>query len=477
MDKRVIISVLVVALVIASYLLISLIQTSPEDKVEPVIVVGEEQNHVGFLEVYFTDRYGVSVQSHLYYPSEYGASSPPVRQSGGYPALIFGCGYKGDNSIYEWVGRNLAGRGYVVFMPDFVNNTSPWAETKNGNINGLYCDTYGVNATIPSQYSGSNELWPDVWPWVHELIDSADFLINATTNNLNYDNGNTTIYLGGLVDKHRIGVMGHSTGGSMAIVASMVYKWFKLAVAYAPYDDVMEHLDWSPFPSDFIAYQYATPLLLLSGSRDVVTPPLLNSEQIYSHATTPKMLVRVLDGNHIYFCDSEDIFHENLSPPEYLPITHTPITINEQQNISLNVTTRFLDYYFYSNPTRTPYSINDDLDGDEITDINKSYKIGSIIKSLEVQVELDLSYSFYAEVVPFGIGWGNSTVNAWFYDILNNKLSSSPVSMQYQYGNYYEGLAGRFKCSISQKVNSVEIEARNTAGKIFKSEQKVILLR
>ena len=277
MDKKILISIVVAAIILSSYLIVTLTITEPEKKAELVITNNEEHTNVGVLELYFKDRYGVSVQSHIYYPSEYGASSPPIKHSGGYPALIFGCGYKGDNSVYEWIGRHLAKNGYVVFMPDFVNNTSPWAETKNGYINGLYCDTYGGNGTLSNQYTGSNELWPDVWPWVHELIDSAEFLVNATTLNYNFENDNTTIYLGGLIDKHRLGVMGHSTGGSMAIVASMVYKWFKLAVAYAPYDDVMEHLYWPPFPSDFIAYQFANPLLLLSGSRDIITPPLLNS--------------------------------------------------------------------------------------------------------------------------------------------------------------------------------------------------------
>jgi dienelactone hydrolase len=461
--------VVIVCLIIASVLL-ALILTPPEHRQKKVRTDVEEHTGVGVLELYFKDRYGCSVQSYLYYPSTYGYRSPPAQINGGYSTIVFGCGYKGDNSIYEWIALNLTRHGYVVFMPDFVNNTSPWAETTNGWITGLYCDTYGANSTLPLQYSGSNELWPDVWPWVFELVDSANFLINASKNNYAFHNGNTTIELGGLIDEDRLAVMGHSTGGSMALVAAMVHKWFKLAIAFAPYDNVLSSVYWPPYPSDFMIHQHAVPILLLVGSRDVLTPIIPNAEHIYSEASTPKMLVDIFDGNHIYFCDSEDIFNSNIILPEELPLTKTPLNIATQQTIAVNITTHFLDYYFQPPIMHSPYAIPDDMDGDEKADINKSYEIGEVIKFVETNLNNDLSYTILADVVPVGIGWANSSVNARFYDLLNRETSFSPIQMEYIFGDFQDPSAGMFKCRVTQKSYYFIVEATSTTGIEYRSE-------
>jgi hypothetical protein len=362
-------------------------------------------------------------------------------------------------------------------IPDFVNNTSPWAETENGKIGGLNCDTYGGNASLPVQYFGSNEAWPDVWPWVYELIDGAKFLINATTMNYTYDNGNITINLGGLIDPARLATMGHSTGGSMAIVAAMVYKWFKLAVAYAPYDDVLSNVYWPPYPSDYLMCQEATPLLIMVGSRDVVTPKVANAEQIYNHASTPKMIVDILNGSHMYFCDSEDIFNSLIEPLSELPITTTPTRLEVQQNIAINFTSSFLNFYFKNDNSKSPYTISDDTDNDGRPDINKSYEFGSIIKITESHLNTDLSYTITTEIVPLGIGWGNSTVIARFYDILQNEADFSPVVMEYQYGTYFDQYAGRFKCRVNEKSYYFSIETIDTAGKSYKSGFETLITR
>ena len=122
MDKKKLIAIIIIIMLILASLLVVFVFKFPviEKAIDGPDV--EEFTQVGILKFYFEDRYGCSVQSHLYYPSTYGNSSPPLKNSGGYPTLVFGCGYKGDNSVYEWLARNLSANGYVVLLPDFVND-------------------------------------------------------------------------------------------------------------------------------------------------------------------------------------------------------------------------------------------------------------------------------------------------------------------------------------------------------------------
>jgi dienelactone hydrolase len=470
MDKKRVVGVIVTVLLIVGAIVTAVVFNRPLGPEKRKPIDPREHTQVGELEIYFRDRYGVNVQAYLYYPSTFGSLSPPQKIQGGYPAIVFGCGYKGDNSIYEWIARNISKQGYVVFVPDFVNNTSPWAETENGWISGFYCDTYGGNASLPVQYEGSNELWPDVWPWAYELIDAAKYLINASKNNNSYFNGNTTVHLGGLIDTSRMAAMGHSTGGAMAIVATMIYKYFKLAIALAPYDDVLSNVYWPPFPSDYIGYQAAAPILIVVGTRDVITPKVANADNIFNHANSPKMLVEILDGNHMYFCDSEDILNSLIEPLAELPITATPIKLEKQQNITINVSTQFLDYHFNPPAKISPYVIPDDMDGDDVDDINKSFDIGPVFKITEAHFNHDLSYTITVEIVPLGIGWGNSTVYARFYDILRQETDFSPIAMDYQYGTYADPYSGRFKCTVAQNTYYFSIEATSTDRKTYETD-------
>lgn len=479
--KPIVVAIVVILIMLTSITLYIYVNSLYRPKVsEKYQKESEERTGVGRSVIYFKDRYGVYVQTHVYYPSEWGEKSPPLRNKGtymnGYPLIVFGEGWKADNSIYEWLGMNLSLRGYIVAIPDFVNNTSPWAETENGMIGGLYCDTYGGNASLPLQYVGSNELWPDVWPWVYELIDCIKFFINATLFGYTFNNGNVTIDLKGLIDKDRIAIGGHSTGGSMALVAASIYKDIKVAFAYAPYDDVPGDIYWEPYPSSYIDYKGSVPFMLMVGTKDVVCPPGPNSEKIYSLATSPKILVEINMGNHMYFCDKDDIKKVDTELPHELPITPVPISIETQQTAAIDYTLAFLNYYFSPQmPLKSPYNLSEDIDSDGIADVNKTFDQGPVIFDVEYSYYDDL-YLFRCHIVPLGIGWGNSSVSARFY-IASLETQFSPVKMNY-FGGYYTSYnAGWFYCKLREPgTYTLTIEVRNVRGQIFKSNPMRVIM-
>jgi alpha-beta hydrolase superfamily lysophospholipase len=201
--------------------------------------------------------------THVWYPAAVDPAANEVANaepaSGPWPLVVFVHGSSGTPIVYTWIGRTLARAGYVVVAADMPSTSlrSPGGATD-----------WGV------------ELQPGDVSFLADRAFAGDILRS------------------GVIDSHAgYAVVGHSTGGTVALLAG-----------YAPMADARVAAI-VPLSGDacFLAPTFfrlrAVPLLAVSGTNDFYVPPEINAQRTYDDALAPKTLVVLQGGTHLGFTD------------------------------------------------------------------------------------------------------------------------------------------------------------------------------
>ena len=203
----------------------------------------------------------------LWYPALGVAGEPEIRDASAshvgapFPLVLFVHGSSGTRRSSPFLAQALAAAGYVVAAADFPLTT---IETPGGPTEFHVDDQVGDLRFIADQVAAASASASDV--------------------------------LSGLVDASRYVVVGHSTGGTVALLA-----------AFAPdiHDGrVAGSVALAPCACFFGNAFYLTramPLLVISGTDDRFVPITTNSERAYGLAGAPKDMVTLVGGNHLYF--------------------------------------------------------------------------------------------------------------------------------------------------------------------------------
>ncbi len=286
---------------------------------------------VGKMNVSFYDRYGCRVRATLYYPAKPWMDTPqreePVNGTGSngaqvdipsgpesvtiwpagapwfagedddkFPIIIYGPGLFCVKTYYDWMGQ-LAAKGIAVLIIDFVNNNGFNDEDSETS------HSEGLGNRYPDCDSPYPENWPDLWPWVYELVDSIDWVQGYTNGEWSKegnpdhegeDNGPSYIDyplpsplfdLSGKFDT--IYLAGHSTGGTMGLVASSFDERITKLIPMANYDEGGVGVTWhdanlqakGPYPSDN-KNAITEPILFMVGEHDLVAKPCNDTDNI-----------------------------------------------------------------------------------------------------------------------------------------------------------------------------------------------------
>ena len=283
---------------------------------------------VGKINVSFYDRYGCNISALLYYPAgkwNYGtpiegsspgstapghavdagslesgtfsiwpAGAPPFADDGPFPVIIYGPGLFCVKKYYDWMG-NLASQGIAVLIIDFVNNNG-FHSANNDRSETVHSRGLGAIYPNASPYPSN---WPDLWPWVYELVDSVDWIRGYIDGGWKRKSGDSD-HVGDFggptyinyppsrlwdLSNHfgSIYLAGHSTGATMGLVASSFDDRIVKIIPMASYDEGGAGVNWQgidiqakpPYPSDH-ADNIGLPVLLMAGEHDVVCPPCNN---------------------------------------------------------------------------------------------------------------------------------------------------------------------------------------------------------
>ena len=204
-----------------------------------------------------------NLPTRVWYPSLANLSADEVRNAapdpGPWPLIVFVHGSSGTPGVYSWFGRAMARAGYVVVAADMPSTSL----NAPGGPSDLHVEDQPADVAFLADRALEGDLLPA------GIID----------------------------DRPGYAVAGHSTGGTVALLA-----------AYAPGADprVAAILPFSGdacFFADALFRSRAVPLLAISGTADLYVPPLINGERTYELALAPKTLVVLTGGTHLGFTD------------------------------------------------------------------------------------------------------------------------------------------------------------------------------
>ncbi len=233
-----------------------------------------------------------SVPTEIYYPQDGGAG---IAQ-GSFPVVVLAHGFAMGVDAYENWGQELAQRGYIVLMPRTESSLfpSPSHSAFAADINFLCAQILLENANNQSLF------------------------FNKIINN--------------------IGLIGHSMGGGASFLAAANNTNIKTVIGFAPAETNPSAVS--------AAAQVQVPTLVLSGSRDGVTPAASNHQPMYDAVSVAhkKLFISLIGGAHCFFANSNLAcdFGESTSS------TNITLTRAAQQQISYNVVNPWLDYYLKS---------------------------------------------------------------------------------------------------------------------------------
>ena len=186
-----------------------------------------------------------------------------MAEGGPFPLIMRAHGLGGFREDSSSLTSHLANHGYIVVAPNFPLSTMG----APGGVTGVDVD---------------------------EQARDLSFLID----NLLAWNDEAANMFNGKIDATRIGATGHSLGGETILIAGFHSQLrdprIKALVALAPFSCL--------FTSDF--YNSASvPVMIMSGSIDLITPPQSNQVDSFAKAGPPKFLVSIEGGTHIGFAN------------------------------------------------------------------------------------------------------------------------------------------------------------------------------
>ena len=213
---------------------------------------------------YSGDSSGRSLITEVWYPKPE-AGKP----NGPYPLIVFAHGFMAFRTQSTRLCKHLASHGYFVVSPDFP-------------LSGMAGYTY-------------NRGGPDIADVINQPGDIT-FLINTF---LGYSNtaGNQ---FAGMIDPEKIGMTGHSLGGLTTILASEGMKAdprIKAAVPLSPIACFLEQ--------EYYNFGQQVPVMVMTGTKDLITPFDSNATLTYANLKPPKYLVGIKGGTHVGFIDMD----------------------------------------------------------------------------------------------------------------------------------------------------------------------------
>jgi predicted dienelactone hydrolase len=197
---------------------------------------------------------GRQIQTEIYYPAATNGENVNLA-TGTFPVIVFGHGFAMAWSAYENIWTRFAEEGYIIAFPRTESGLFP--APNHGN--------FGQDLSLV----------------VDKIVE-----LNTTASSLfeNKINGNA-------------GIMGHSMGGGAAFLGSANNTSIKTVVGLAP-------AETNPLASE-AAINVTVPTLILSGSKDGVTPAADHHTLIYNGlATTCKYFLNLIGGAHCYFANT-----------------------------------------------------------------------------------------------------------------------------------------------------------------------------
>jgi dienelactone hydrolase len=198
----------------------------------------------------------------IWYPAKTaGRDATPLKKS--YPLILMAHGLCGSRLNYEYLTTHLASHGFVVAAPDFTGVTS------------AACAAGQVTASF-------EELPYDLSFVCRELHDTAGRLAAFAE------------HVRGL----STGVMGHSLGGAAAVGAARIDQLFTTVLGLAPAqraDDAEPLADLVPSPT----------WMMMGGTADTLVSFTDWTQPFFEALPAPAFLVRVTDGTHGGFSDSD----------------------------------------------------------------------------------------------------------------------------------------------------------------------------
>ena len=215
----------------------------------------------------------------VWYPALFSDIDAPLVGTGApYPLIVFAHGLGSPNNASARLLAHLTSHGYVVVAPAF-----------------------------PLSHFGAPG-GPTTADQPDQALDVA-FVID-TFLGFSSDPGN---FFAGAIDATRIGMTGHSNGGTTTLVttydALLRDPRIKAAMPMSPPGCLFQ-------PGWYGAVD--TPLLVLHGDNDLVVDFDAHALPIFARANAPKSLVRVANGNHLGFSDVANNLDDGFAC-EFLP--------------------------------------------------------------------------------------------------------------------------------------------------------------
>jgi dienelactone hydrolase len=245
---------------------------------------------IGHLSHAFTDtfRNNRQINCEVYYPAL--AEGDNVECAAGtFPVVVFGHGFVMSYQAYGNIRTDLVPEGYILLFPT-------------------------TEAGIPD----------------HQAFGDDLRFVATQCGDLN-NNGASPLF-GHLSDQKALA--GHSMGGGASWLAAADNPDIQCVVGLAPAETNPSAVT--------AAASVNTPVLVLSGSADQVTPPSSNHIPMYEATASPcKALVSILEGSHCYFANAGSLCDLG----EFTP---GQMTRSEQQEITRNLMLYWLNFYLKS---------------------------------------------------------------------------------------------------------------------------------
>ena len=250
---------------------------------------------VGHRQITFQDpaRSNRSIVTEIYYPGV-SAGESVTTAVGAFPIIVFGHGFSMDYDAYLYFKDAMVPDGYIVAFPTTETGFSP----------------------------SHSEFGLDLKFLVNKLLSE-----NSNNTSPFYTHIGTTS-----------AIMGHSMGGGSSFLACENNTVPTVMVTFAA-------ANTTP-PSITAAGNVTIPCLVISGAVDCVAPPADHQIPMYNAlASACKVYLSINDGGHCYFGDYS--FYCTFGESTCMPTL--PITRPAQQDVALDYTKLYLDYYLKGN--------------------------------------------------------------------------------------------------------------------------------
>jgi predicted dienelactone hydrolase len=204
----------------------------------------------------------------IWYPAPASTPSPetmdaPLSPGGPFPLVVFVHGSLSNRRQSTFLTQGLAAAGYVVVAADFPLT----ADSTDGGSSDLHVEDETGDIKFLSDKAAAF------------TADASDALHGAIDPQAGY------------------AVVGHSTGGTVALLMAFGDNHDDRVRA-----SVVISGD-SCFFADGFFQTRSVPLLVLTGSRDLLVPPPDNSQRTYDLAGAPKVSASIVGGFHMGFTD------------------------------------------------------------------------------------------------------------------------------------------------------------------------------